>query len=160
MKPLGLKEDNLSDKFLSFYLTPKLHKTPYKHRFIASSLPVSYLLSKGNWQTCHKSYTVTGINEMWILKDSSELLQKMNIFHYPKITSIQTFDFSTLYTSMRHHKLKEKMHMLENQTFLYKNGSRRYKHLVVSGDKTFFTNEKTSAGKNYDETLICQIKKS
>ena len=47
--------------------------------------------------------------------------------------------------------------MLINQTFLYKNGSCRYKHLVVSGDRTFFTNKETSAGKNYDETLICQM---
>ena len=64
MKSLGFKEDNLSDKFPSFCWTPKLHKTQYKHRFIASSLtaqqnlclyslPVSYLPSKGNCQTCH-----------------------------------------------------------------------------------------------------------
>ena len=47
--------------------------------------------------------------------------------------------------------------MFVNQTFLCKNGSHRYKHLVVNGDRTFFTNEKTSAGKKYDETLICQM---
>ena len=47
--------------------------------------------------------------------------------------------------------------MLVNQIFLYKNGSRRYKHLVVNGDRTFFTNEETSVGKKYDETLICQM---
>ena len=47
--------------------------------------------------------------------------------------------------------------MLVNQTFLYKNGSRRYKYLVANGDRTFFTNEETSAGKKYDETLICQM---
>ena len=47
--------------------------------------------------------------------------------------------------------------MLVNQTFLYKNGSRIYKHLVVNGDGTFFTNEETSAGKKYDEILICQM---
>ena len=47
--------------------------------------------------------------------------------------------------------------MLVNQTFLYKNGSRRYKHLVVNGDRTFFTNEEPSAGKKYNETLICQM---
>ena len=95
---------------------------------------------------------------MWILKNSSELLQqKMNSFHYPKITSVQTVEFSTLYTSIPHQKLKDRMHMLVNQIFLYKNGSRRYKHLVVNGDRTFFTNEETSAGKKYDETLICQM---
>ena len=92
---------------------------------------------------------------MWILKNSSELLQKMNSFHYPKITSIQTFDVSTLYISIPHHK--DRIHMLVNQTFLYKNGSRRYKHLVVNGDRTFFTNEERSAGKKYDETLICHM---
>ena len=74
-------------------------------------------------------YSRTCINEMWILKNSSELLQKMISFHYPKITSIQTFDFSTLYTLIP---------------------------LLVNGDGTFFTTEETSAGKKYDETLICQ----
>ena len=47
--------------------------------------------------------------------------------------------------------------MLVNQTFVYKNGSRRYQHPVVSEDRTFFTNEETPAGKRYDETLICQM---
>ena len=47
--------------------------------------------------------------------------------------------------------------MLVNQTFLYKNGCRRYKHLVVNGDRTFFINKETSAGKKYNETLICQM---
>ena len=28
---------------------------------------------------------------------------------------------------------------------------------MVNGDRTFFTNEETSAGKKYDETLICQM---
>ena len=37
MKSLGFIEDNLSDKFPNFYWTPKLHKTSYKLRFIASS---------------------------------------------------------------------------------------------------------------------------
>ena len=47
--------------------------------------------------------------------------------------------------------------MLVNQTFLYKNGPCRYKHPVANGDRTFFTNEETSAGKKYDETLIYQM---
>ena len=47
--------------------------------------------------------------------------------------------------------------MLVNQTVLYKNKFRRYKHLVVNGNGTFFTDEETSAGKKYDGTLICQM---
>ena len=158
-------EDNLSDKFPSFYWTPRLHKATYKHRFIASPFdcitkPLSVLLThilpviKGKLSNLSSViYNRTGINEMWILNNSSELLQKMNSFHYPKITSIQAFDFSTLYTSNPHQKLKDRIHMLVNQTFLYRNGSRRYKHLVVNGDRTFFTNQETSACKRYDETF-------
>ena len=47
--------------------------------------------------------------------------------------------------------------MLANQTFLYKNGSRRYEYLMVNGDRTFFINEGTSVSKTYDDTLICQM---
>ena len=81
----------------------------------------------------------------------------MNSFYYPKITSkitlIQTFDFSPLYVSIPHQKLKDRMHMwhmLVNQTFLCTSGSCRYKYLAV-------TNDEASVGRKYDETLICQI---
>ena len=153
MKSFGFKEDNLSDKFPNFYQTQKLHK----HRFIASSFDCTtkhlsvlltriFLAIKGKLSNLSYTYTViysrTSISEMWILKNNSELLQKMNNFHYPKITSIQMFNFSTLYTLIPHRRLNDRIHMLVNQTFLCKNGSRRYKHLVVNGDRTVFTNKK------------------
>ena len=158
-KSFGFKGDNLSDKFPRFYWTLKLRKTPYKHRFMASSFDcttkrLSVLLTcilsaiKGKLSNLSSAiHSHTGINEMWTLENSSELLQKMNSFHYPKITSIQTFDFLTPYTFIPHQKLRDRIQMFVNQTFLYKNGSRRYKHLVVNGGRTSFTNEKTSAGK-------------
>ena len=104
-KSLGIKEDHLSDKFPSFYWTPKLHKSPYKHSFIASSFycttkPLSVLLTsilstiKAKLSNLLSViYGHTGINEMWILKNSSELLQKMNGFYYLKITSIKHLIF-------------------------------------------------------------------
>ena len=168
MKFLELKEDNLSDKFPSFYWTPKLHKTPYKDRFIASSFdcttkPLSVLLTrilsalKKLSNPSSVTYIRAGINEMWILKNSSELLQKIYSFHYPKIKSIQTFDFLTLYTPIPYQKLKDRIHMLVNQTFLYKNGSRIYKHFLVNGERTFFTNEETSACKITKNDLHTQL---
>ena len=51
----------------------------------------------------------TGINEMWVLKNSSQLLQKMNSFYYPKIhvTSTQTSELSTLSVYMYIHPSSE-----------------------------------------------------
>ena len=76
MKSLGFKEDNLSDKFPSFYWTPELHKTPYKHRFIILSfdcttkplfLLLTHILSAIKGKLLNLSsvmYSRTGINEM------------------------------------------------------------------------------------------------
>ena len=47
--------------------------------------------------------------------------------------------------------------MLVNQTFLYENGSSRYRYLVVIEDRTFFTNEETPLCKKYDKVQICQM---
>ena len=118
------------------------------------STPESYLPSKRNCQTCHQSYTVAQVSMKCLF-----LKTALNCSYYPKITSVQRFDFLTLYTSIPHHKLRDRitMHMVVSQTFLYKNGSRRCKYLVVNGDKAFFTSEETSAGKKYGETLICQM---
>ena len=62
------------------YWIPKMHKNPYKHRFIAgsskySTKPLSILLTKllthikqGLQKYCETAYSRSGINQMWILK--------------------------------------------------------------------------------------------
>ena len=47
--------------------------------------------------------------------------------------------------------------MLVNHAFLYKNGSRKYKYLLVNEDRTFFTDKETSPGIKYDELPIFQM---
>ena len=47
--------------------------------------------------------------------------------------------------------------MLVSQVIICKNGYRRDEHLVVKGDRTFFTNKETSVDKKHNETLICQM---
>ena len=67
------------------YWIPKMHKIPYKHRFIAgsskcSTKPLSILLTKllthikqGLQKYCETADSRSGINQMWILKNSKEL---------------------------------------------------------------------------------------
>ena len=103
------------------YWIPRLHKDQHKHRFIASSAkcstkPLSKLLTTilttvkdGVNKYCDKIYSRSGINQMWILKNSKELLDNFNSNSLSTINSNKTFDFSTLYTNIPHTKLKSSL---------------------------------------------------
>ena len=65
----------------------------------------------------------TGVNNMWILKNSTNLLSSLGHLGVHKATSIQTFDFSTLYTSIPHDLLKSRMNNIINNVFKHKNGA-------------------------------------
>ena len=111
MKSFGIKLfDN--DKKLSYQnWTPKLHKSPVKHRFISGSSicttkQLSSLLTKmltviktglekySSIKTSH-----IGVDNMWILKNSTNLLSSLAHLGVRKVTFIQTFDFSTIHPS-------------------------------------------------------------
>ena len=120
-----------------------MHKNSYKHRFIAGSSkcsikPLSILLTKlltyiqqGLQKYCETPYSKSGINQMWILKNSKELLDHLKSLNFNLITNIKSFDFSTLYTTILHQKLKSGLASIIWNSFLYKNGNRRYKYLVL-----------------------------
>ena len=95
------------------YWIPKLHKDPYKQRFIAgssscSTKPPSKLLTsilttvKEGLKYSDVIYSHSGINQMWILKNSKELLDNLQSHSLTSIHSIKTYDFSTLYTTISH----------------------------------------------------------
>ena len=112
-------------KKLYLYWTPKLHKSPLKHRFIACSSKcttnqLSSLLTKiltviktGLEKYCSIKTSYTGVNNMWILKNSTKLLSSLAHLGVRKATSI-LFDFSTLYTSVPHNLLKSRMNNIIN----------------------------------------------
>ena len=68
---------------------------------------------------------------MWILKNSTNLLSSLGHLGVHKATSIQTFDFSTLYTSIPHDLLKSRMNNIINNAFKHKNGAAQYTHIKV-----------------------------
>jgi hypothetical protein len=43
---------------------------------------------------------------MWILKNSKDVLDNLKSRTFSQVSSIKTFDFSTLYTTLPHDKLK------------------------------------------------------
>ena len=86
MKSLGIELSDDDKKLPYLYWTPKLHKSPVKHRFIAGSSKcttkeLSSLLTKiltvikiGLEKYCSIKTSHTGVNNMWILKNSINLL--------------------------------------------------------------------------------------
>ena len=135
MKSLGIELSG-DDKRLPFlYWTPKLHKSLVKHRFIAGSSKcttkqLSTLLTKiltviktGLEKYCSIKTSHTGVNNMWILKNSTTLLSSLSHLGVHRATSIQTCDFSILHTSIPHDLLKSRMNNIINNAFKHKNGA-------------------------------------
>ncbi len=68
-------------------------------------------------------YSRSGINHMWILKNSKDLLDNFKSRSFSEISSIKTFDFLTLYTTLPHDKLKSRLKGLIHKAF---NDSRNF----------------------------------
>ena len=66
---------------------------------------------------------------------------------------IKTFDFSTLYATIPHSKLKDRLKELVQLCFIKKNGQCRYKYLVLGRDSSYFVQKNYSdSSKKFSET--------
>ena len=133
------------DKLPTMYWLPKLHKRPYKARFIANSsscttTELSKLLTSCLTETV---YETSNKNWFWSIKISSEVLGKLKCTGF-RATSLSTYDFSTLYTTLPHNLIKEKLLDLIEWTFkrALKNSGSLY--LACNDRKAFFTSSDQS----------------
>ena len=169
MKSLGIELSDDDKKLPYLYWTSKLHKSPVKHRFIAGSSKctikeLSSLLTKiltviqtGLEKYCSIKTSHTGVNNMWILKNSTNLLSSLGHLGVHRATSIQTFDFSTLYTSIPHDLLKSRMNSIINNAFKHKNGATRYTHIKVCTNNSYFTSDPLNGDNKYTADDICKM---
>ena len=140
---------------------PKMHKNPPKQRFIAAShscttKPASALITKclKLIQKAHKTYcdrikAYTGFNFMWIIDNSLEVHKLLTSSKNSKPKNIITYDFSTLYTSIPHEKLKEQIKLLIHKAF---HGMNK-KFIKITKYKAYWSNKKTvsSTASSIDE---------
>ena len=124
---LSIKDDDCD--LPTLYWTPNLHKCPYKQRFIAgfarcTTKPLSQILTsiftaiKTSLQRyCETSYSRSGVDQMWILKNSKDLKDILRSRSISVCNSIKSFDFSTLYTTIPHSQLKERLKGLIHRCF-------------------------------------------
>ena len=76
-------------------------------------------------------------NLFWSIKNSGEILDKLKARDF-NATSLSTYDFSTLYTTLPHNLIKDKLIDLIESTF-QREGST---YLACSDRNAFFTSEK------------------
>ena len=141
---VGLEMSEEDQNLSYLYWTHRLHKSPYKHRFIPGSSTcttkdLSCLLTKvlstikdALVRYCNTKTSRNGVNNMWILKNSTSLLSSLDQPDVRTATSVQTFDFSTLYTSNPHDLLRSRISNLVHIAFRKKDGSVRYTHIKVT----------------------------
>ena len=130
---MGIKEKQ--DRLPTLYWLPKLHKRPYKARFIANSSSctttnLSKLLTscltavKKHWIRYYDTvYERDGINYFWSIKNSNDVLNKFECKNF-QASKFSTYNFSTLYTTLPHHLIKDKLiHLIirENTQYLASN---------------------------------------
>ena len=129
MKTHKIALDSSQESLPFLYWIPKMHKNPTKQRYIAAShscstKPLSKMITyclKLVQQT-HKNYCTRIAknrrdNKMWIVDNSVKVLEKLSICNQKSVRNVRTFDFSTLYTSIPHKKLKKRIAMVINQCF-------------------------------------------
>ena len=165
---VGLEMSEEDQNLPYLYWTPTLHKSPYKRQFIAGSSKctakdLSCLLTivlstikDGLVRYCNTKTSRNGVNNMWILKNSTSLLSSLDQLDVHTATSVQTFDFSTLYTqtfdfstlhtSIPHDLLKSRISNLVHHAFIKKDGSVRYTHIKVKRAKGYFAHDINGGG--------------
>ena len=71
---------------------------------------------------------------------------------------MKSFDFTTLYTTIPHDKLKSKLKEIIDPCFLHKNGNRRFKYVVLGYyAKPYFVKDQSDVATKYSETDVIRM---
>ena len=94
---------------------------------------------------------------MWILNNSKELLENLQSPNFNHNTNIKSLDFSTLYTTIPRQKLNSRLATIIRNSFIHKNGNRRYPILVLGRDGPYFVKEHSDSKNKYTEDDIIDM---
>ena len=157
---VGLEMSEEDQNLPYLYWTTKLRKLSCKHRFITGSSKcaakdlscrLTKLLSTikdGLARYCNTKTSCNGVNNMWILENFTNLLSSLSQLDVRTAMSVQTLNFSTLFTSIPHNLLKSRTSNLVHNGFRKTDGSVRYTHVKVTRSKRIFTYDINGGGNN------------
>ena len=161
-------DTKIENKKLPFiYWIPKFHKNPVKARFIVSSSVcatkqmASYiskslkLIMKGRKRYCDVIEEFTGTKRWWVIDNNQEVLKiikKINENRHAK--SVNTYDFSTLYTNIPHNSLKEALSIIIEKCF----ANSKMKYITLNNCEAYWSkNQSTNLFSLSKPTLLSCI---
>ena len=107
---------------------------------------------------CNTKSNHNGVNSIWIAKNSTSLLSSLDQLDVRTATSVQTYDFSTLYTSIAHNLLKSRITALVKNSFKRRDGSNRYTHIKITSGEGYFIDTINPGEDNlYTAHQICRM---
>ena len=142
----------------NIFWNAKLHKDPYKARFIAGArcsvtkqleilLNKCLLLLKNHFASyCKVIYQRTGINCNWSIGSSFQFLQKIKSL---QVWSMQVYDFSTLYTTLDLDDVEKTLFGLCDLLF-----SSKHKYICANSFKACFSTKKRNDFTCFDLALF------
>lgn len=142
-----------------------MHKRPSKQRFIAASYccttkNVSAILTqalkliyKAHKIYCDRIKMYTGYNFMWIIQNSNDVHEIFQA-HRSKARNLHTFDFSTLYTSIPHDKLKQQLTLIVLKAF--KGMNKKFIH-INNNQARWAKDNNRKKGLIFDSTLVIEM---
>lgn len=148
----GIKSSNHRIPFL--YWTAKMHKSPISSRFITSGVDTITSELSTNVSSClkillkfaknSKTYKFEGqpnINNISIIDNRDKVINFMNLCNKSRSKkTLKTYDFSNLYTSIPHDKLKSKLSEFITKIFAIKGK----KYIIVKGKWSYFSDKKNN----------------
>ena len=114
----------------------------HDYRTIKIANLLSYYYQKHVLKYCEKVYERSGKNLFWSIKNSCEVLNKLKSRGF-RASSLSTYDFSTLYTTLPRNLIKDKLVDLIERTFQREG----FLYIACNDRNAFFTSD---AVRNYN----------
>jgi aspartate/glutamate racemase len=92
---------------------------------------------------------------MWILKNSTDRLDNLKSRSFSQVSSIKTFDFSTLYTTLQNDKLKTRLKETIHKASSHRNYGSKF--VVLGYNSTYFSNKIQKGKTCYSEEQVISI---
>lgn len=167
----GYAANTSESRLPSIYPIPKLHKNPYKFRFIAAAInssmkPISILLDRilKHFKNHMKNYTnrvkkTTGINSWLSLNSTNEFVERIQNTKKPHTEQMKivTGDFSSMFTALKQDTILTALYKLTDHCFQNAMNSSKSRYIHIAHNYINYTKTRTDNSLTFDKEEIKEI---